>query len=177
MNSPETLNPCVSLLNYLWKIVTGDEKWIMYNNRKCTHSWVDPGQPTTSTPERPSVHLVGYKTCAVLLTPLPGETVTTECYFRQLIKLKDHLPDKEVGRSFCCMTTLGLTLLLVLSCEILPYAAYSVDLNSLSRCGFYCLQADVESESYPSDGRRENILMIELHFVYYGNKLKLWKKD
>uniref|UniRef100_A0A1I7WI42 WW domain-containing protein n=1 Tax=Heterorhabditis bacteriophora TaxID=37862 RepID=A0A1I7WI42_HETBA len=105
-NSPETalaasLIPCVSLLarqrkkNYLWKIVTGDEKWIMYNNRKCTHSWVDPGQPTTSTPERPSVHLVGYKTCAVLLTPLPGETVTTECYFRQLIKLLHAMEQKR----------------------------------------------------------------------------------
>uniref|UniRef100_A0A1I7WI01 DDE-1 domain-containing protein n=1 Tax=Heterorhabditis bacteriophora TaxID=37862 RepID=A0A1I7WI01_HETBA len=69
----------------------------MYNNRKCTHSWVDPGQPTTSTPERPSVHLVGYKTCAVLLTPLPG-------------------------------------------CEILPYAAYSVDLAPSDNHLFWSIQ-------------------------------------
>uniref|UniRef100_A0A1I7WR11 C-type lectin domain-containing protein n=1 Tax=Heterorhabditis bacteriophora TaxID=37862 RepID=A0A1I7WR11_HETBA len=48
------LNSCISLLasnerrtsigNY-----TDDEKWIMYNNTKRTYSWVDPGQPTTST--------------------------------------------------------------------------------------------------------------------------------
>uniref|UniRef100_A0A1I7WHB1 HTH_48 domain-containing protein n=1 Tax=Heterorhabditis bacteriophora TaxID=37862 RepID=A0A1I7WHB1_HETBA len=42
------LNICISLLarqrkkNFLWKIVTGDEKWIMYDNPKRTHSWVDP---------------------------------------------------------------------------------------------------------------------------------------
>uniref|UniRef100_A0A1I7XHQ9 Cyclic nucleotide-binding domain-containing protein n=1 Tax=Heterorhabditis bacteriophora TaxID=37862 RepID=A0A1I7XHQ9_HETBA len=37
------------------KIVTGDVKWIMYNNRKHTHSWIDPGQSTTSTP-KPNTH-------------------------------------------------------------------------------------------------------------------------
>uniref|UniRef100_A0A1I7XCQ9 SET domain-containing protein n=1 Tax=Heterorhabditis bacteriophora TaxID=37862 RepID=A0A1I7XCQ9_HETBA len=66
------LNPCVSLLarqrkkNYLWKIVTADKKWIIYNNPKHTHSWGDPGQSTTSTAQRPSVHLVGHEACAVL---------------------------------------------------------------------------------------------------------------
>uniref|UniRef100_A0A1I7XQR4 SSD domain-containing protein n=1 Tax=Heterorhabditis bacteriophora TaxID=37862 RepID=A0A1I7XQR4_HETBA len=55
------LNICISLLarqrkkNFLWKIVTGDEKWIMYDNPKRTYSWVDPGQPTTST-AKPSTH-------------------------------------------------------------------------------------------------------------------------
>uniref|UniRef100_A0A1I7WVR3 WWE domain-containing protein n=1 Tax=Heterorhabditis bacteriophora TaxID=37862 RepID=A0A1I7WVR3_HETBA len=63
------LNICISLLarqrkkNFLWKIVTGDEKWIMYDNPKHTHSWLDPGQQTTST-ANPSVHLVGYEGCA-----------------------------------------------------------------------------------------------------------------
>jgi len=28
---------------FLWKIVTGDKKWIMYDNPKCIHSWIDPG--------------------------------------------------------------------------------------------------------------------------------------
>uniref|UniRef100_A0A1I7WA03 WW domain-containing protein n=1 Tax=Heterorhabditis bacteriophora TaxID=37862 RepID=A0A1I7WA03_HETBA len=65
MNTPKTplrrLNSCISLLarqrkkNFLWKIDTGDEKWIMYDNPKRTHSWVDPGQPTTST-AKPNTH-------------------------------------------------------------------------------------------------------------------------
>uniref|UniRef100_A0A1I7XS11 HTH_48 domain-containing protein n=1 Tax=Heterorhabditis bacteriophora TaxID=37862 RepID=A0A1I7XS11_HETBA len=56
------LNICISLLarqrkkNFLWKIVTGDEKWIMYDNPKHTHSWVDPGQQTTST-AKPNIHV------------------------------------------------------------------------------------------------------------------------
>uniref|UniRef100_A0A1I7WYM7 Aspartate--tRNA ligase, cytoplasmic n=1 Tax=Heterorhabditis bacteriophora TaxID=37862 RepID=A0A1I7WYM7_HETBA len=45
MNSPKTKN-------FLWKIVTGDKKWIIYGNPKRTYSWVDPGQPTTSTPKK-----------------------------------------------------------------------------------------------------------------------------
>uniref|UniRef100_A0A1I7WHD0 Mariner Mos1 transposase n=1 Tax=Heterorhabditis bacteriophora TaxID=37862 RepID=A0A1I7WHD0_HETBA len=55
------LNICISLLarqrkkNLLWKIVTGDKKWIMYDNPKHAHSWVDPGQPTTST-VKPNTH-------------------------------------------------------------------------------------------------------------------------
>uniref|UniRef100_A0A1I7XBU1 Reverse transcriptase n=1 Tax=Heterorhabditis bacteriophora TaxID=37862 RepID=A0A1I7XBU1_HETBA len=88
-NIGRRLNICISLIarqrkkNYLWKIVTGDEKWIMYNNRKCTHSWVDPGQPTTSTPERPSVCL------GVMFFELlqPGETVTASRYGSQMTDL------------------------------------------------------------------------------------------
>uniref|UniRef100_A0A1I7WNM9 HTH_48 domain-containing protein n=1 Tax=Heterorhabditis bacteriophora TaxID=37862 RepID=A0A1I7WNM9_HETBA len=55
-----------SFKNFLWKIVTGDEKWIMYDNSKHAHSWVDCRLPTTSTEKSPSVHLVGHEACAVL---------------------------------------------------------------------------------------------------------------
>jgi len=40
---------------FLHKIITGDEKWILYDNPKRRKSWVDPGQPSTSTP-KPSIH-------------------------------------------------------------------------------------------------------------------------
>ena len=37
---------------FLWKIVTGDEKWIYFNNPKRKYHWADPGEPTASTSER-----------------------------------------------------------------------------------------------------------------------------
>ena len=38
--------------SFSWKIVTGDEKWIYYDNSKRTKYWVDPVQPTISTPKQ-----------------------------------------------------------------------------------------------------------------------------
>ena len=38
--------------SFLWHIVTGDEKWIYYDNPKRKKSWVNPGQPSTLQPKR-----------------------------------------------------------------------------------------------------------------------------
>jgi len=35
--------------SFLHRIVTGDEKWIYFENPKCKRSWVTPGEPSTST--------------------------------------------------------------------------------------------------------------------------------
>ncbi|GFU63742.1 mariner Mos1 transposase [Trichonephila clavipes] len=35
--------------SYLHRIVTGDEKWIYFENLKRNRSYVDPGQPSKST--------------------------------------------------------------------------------------------------------------------------------
>jgi len=37
--------------DFLHKIITGDEKWSLYNKLKRRKSWIDPGQPSTSTPK------------------------------------------------------------------------------------------------------------------------------
>jgi len=41
--------------DFLHKIITGDEKWILYDNPKRRKSWVDLGQPSTST-AKPNIH-------------------------------------------------------------------------------------------------------------------------
>ena len=57
-NKNDRLEKCLNLNNkqhrkfFLWKIMTGDEKWIFYDNPKKRKHYVDPGQPTTSTPKR-----------------------------------------------------------------------------------------------------------------------------
>jgi len=37
--------------DFLHKIITGNEKWILDDNPKRRKSWVDSGQPSTSTPK------------------------------------------------------------------------------------------------------------------------------
>jgi len=74
------------------RIVTGDEKWIFFENPKRKKSWIDSGALFTST-ARPN--RFGRKTKSVfggtrrvyykLLKP--GETVNTKRYQQQLIDL------------------------------------------------------------------------------------------
>jgi len=35
--------------DFLHKIITGNEKWILYDNSKYRKSWIDPDQPSTSS--------------------------------------------------------------------------------------------------------------------------------
>ncbi|CAK9811516.1 Mariner Mos1 transposase [Anthophora quadrimaculata] len=41
--------------DFLQKIVTGDEKWVLYDNPKRRKSWVHPSEPSTST-AKPNIH-------------------------------------------------------------------------------------------------------------------------
>jgi len=77
----------------LHRIVTGDEKWIFFENPKRKKSWVDPGASSTSITR---LNRFGRKMLCVwwekgvvyyeLLKP--GETVNTKRY-QQLIDLID----------------------------------------------------------------------------------------
>ena len=48
----EILFDCFKRKSFWHRIVTGDEKWIYFDNPKREKSWVDPGQPSTSQPLR-----------------------------------------------------------------------------------------------------------------------------
>ena len=66
--------------SFLHRIVTGDEKWIHYDNTKRKKSYVKPGQPSTA---KPNIHGAKVMLCiwlgqkGVLYYELlkPGETV------------------------------------------------------------------------------------------------------
>lgn len=153
-NKSDRLKISLSLLarhrkkSFLWRIVTGDEKWVYFENPVRKRSWVNPGQPSTSTPKQ-EIHGKKVLLCmwwdikGLLFYELldPGETVTSERYSNQLIKLNDKI--KEL-RSFSGHSERKIMLLhdnarphiasytkntiLELGWEVLPHPAYSPDL-------------------------------------------------
>jgi len=88
--------------DFLHKIITGDEKRILYDNPKRRKSWVDPGQPSTSTP-KPNIHAKKALLCIwrdwkdVLYYELlqPRETITADRYQQQLTNVSDALKEKK----------------------------------------------------------------------------------
>lgn len=87
---------------FLHRIVTGDEKWIRYDNPKRRKAWVKPGEPSTST-AKPNIHgsklmlCIWWDQLGVIYYELlkPNETITADRYRRQLIKLSQALKDKR----------------------------------------------------------------------------------
>ena len=87
--------------HFLNRIVTGDEKWIFFENPKRRKSWVDLGQPSTSTA---SPNRFGKKTMlciwwdqkGVVYHKLlePGETINTIFYYQQMMNLNHALIEK-----------------------------------------------------------------------------------
>jgi len=82
--------------------VTGDEKWIYFENPKCKRSWVTPGEPSTSTARpnrygRKTMLCVWWDQKDVIYYELlkPGETINTERYRQQMINLNQALCEKQ----------------------------------------------------------------------------------
>ena len=107
-NKNERIDTCHSLLvkhhkkSFLHKIITGDEKWIYFDNPKREKSYVDLGQPSTSTPKR-EIHGDKVMLCVwwdwkgILYYELlqQRQTVTAERYCEQLNRLNEILDEKR----------------------------------------------------------------------------------
>lgn len=170
------VDTCLSLLSrhkkksFLWKLVTGDEKWVYYENPKRRKHWVDPGQPTTSTPKRnvfgkKILLCIWWDEWGVLYYELlkPGETVTGERYSCQLKKLADEINSKRrfagqkprpvilqhdnarPHRSSIVHHTIN-----DLQWEVLPHPAYSPD---LAPCDFHLFRS---LQNYLADKHLQN---------------------
>jgi len=88
--------------SFLHRIVTGDEKWIYFENPKRSKSWVSPGEPSTSSAKpnrygRKAMLCVWWDQKGIIYYELlkPGETVNTERYQQQMIKLNQVLRQKR----------------------------------------------------------------------------------
>lgn len=88
--------------SFLHRIVTGDEKWVFFANPQRKKSWVDPGQPSTSTAKpdrfgRKMMLCVWWDQEGVVYRELlkPGETVDAHRYHQQLTKLHEAMCNKR----------------------------------------------------------------------------------
>ncbi|GFV23293.1 mariner Mos1 transposase [Trichonephila clavipes] len=88
--------------SYLHRIVTGDEKWIYFENPKRNRSYVDPGQPSKSTARpnrfgRKTMLFIFWDKKGLIYYELlkPGETVNTDRYKQQLLNLSDAILEKR----------------------------------------------------------------------------------
>lgn len=87
---------------FLHRIVTGDEKWIHYDNPKKKKSWGPPGHASTST-AKPNIHgkklmlCIWWDQLGVVYYELlkPNETITGALYRTQLMRLSRVLKEKR----------------------------------------------------------------------------------
>nr|QXJ78550.1 putative DD34D transposase [Kaburagia rhusicola] len=87
---------------FLHRIVTGDEKWVHYDNPKRRKSWGKPGHASTST-AKPNIHGAKVMLCiwwdqlGVIYYELlkPSETITGDRYRTQLMRLSRALKEKR----------------------------------------------------------------------------------
>ena len=88
--------------SFLHRVVTGDEKWIHYDNPKKKKSWGPPGHASTST-AKPNIHGKKLMLCIwwdqldVVYYELlkPNETITGALYRTQLMRLSRVLKEKR----------------------------------------------------------------------------------
>ena len=88
--------------SFLHRIVTGDEKWIYFQNPKRKKSWVDPAQSSISSSRpnrfgRKMMLCVWWDQESVIYYELlkPSETVNAHRYHQQLIRLHRVLREKR----------------------------------------------------------------------------------
>ena len=102
--------------SFLHRIVTGDEKWIHYDNPKSKKLYVKPGQPAKST-AKSNIHgvkvmlFIWWDQKGVLYYELlkPGETINGERYRTQLIRLKrdgKFDPTRLIAQTLPLLTTI-----------------------------------------------------------------------
>lgn len=88
--------------SFLHRIVTGDEKWIYFENPKRQRLWVSPGEagPSTARPNRfgrKTMLCVWWDQTGIVYYELlkPGETVNAARYSQQMVDLNHALTEKR----------------------------------------------------------------------------------
>lgn len=176
INVLQRLNTCSFLKSrfkkkdFLHKIVTGDEKWVYFDNPVNEKQWLDPNQPAKHVPKR-DIHgkkvllCVWWDMKGVVHYELldQGQTINADRYSKQLRKVQREL---EVKRPFSGHGPRPVILLhdnarphvaihtqkviSSLGWEVLPHPAYSPDLAPTDYHLFRSLQHSLSGNTFNS---------------------------
>jgi histone-lysine N-methyltransferase SETMAR len=183
-NLNQRLTTCISHLarykkkDFLWKIVTGDEKWIYYTNSHNKKQWSSPGQTTLATPrtnrlEKKVMLCVWWDMKGILYYELlePGQTVNAQHYSQQLRRLNEKILEKRSGpghgnrkvillhdnaRPHVAISTQNI--ILELGWEVMPHSAYSPDLAPSDYHLFRSLEHTLRGMSFETRKDIQNCL-------------------
>lgn len=174
-NLKDRLNACETLLNrnntdpFLKRLVTGDEKWILYDNFKRKRSWSKVGEPP-STSVKASLHPKKVMLCVwwdfkgIILYELLSEkeTINSDKYCSQISELKQAIEQKQPAlanrkgivlqqdnaRPHVSLATRNK--LAELKFDVLVHPPYSPDLAPSDYHLFRSLQNSLGGKSFPS---------------------------
>ena len=154
---------------FLHRVVTGDEKWIYYDNPKRKKSWVKPGQAVASTPKR-NIHgsklllCIWWDQLGVVYYELlqPNQTITGDLYRLQLMRLSRELKEKrpqynerhdkvilQHDNARPHVASAVKTYLETLKWEVLPHPPYSPDIASSDYHLFRSMQSALTGSASP----------------------------
>lgn len=129
--------------DFLYKIITGDENWVLCDNPKRRKSWVNPGESSTST-SKPNIHAkkvllsIWWDMKGVMHYELlnPGQIVIAEYYINNLFictmcwSKRDFILAVETNKWFCSTITYRphiaketKDVIYILGWEVLPHTA------------------------------------------------------
>lgn len=183
VNRNQRITICNSLLSrqnsipFLERIVTGDEKWVLYLNLKRRPQWLNKGDTPQPTP-KPDLHpkkvmlSIWWNFKGIIHFELlpANQTITSEVYCAQLERLSQVLKEKEPAlvnrkgvilhhdnaRPHCSRITLEK--LRELGWEVLPQPSYSPDISPSDFHLFRSLQNFLAGKKFKNEELLKNAL-------------------
>lgn len=162
---------------FLSRLITGDEKWIRYNNQVRKRAYVQPGTSAPTLP-KPDLHQKKLMLCLWwdIKGPVyyellkPGQTITADRYIQQLVKLNEAITKKrpalanrkgivfhqDNARPHVAMATQQK--LIELNWEVLDHPPYSPDIAPSDYYLFRSLQNFLNEKKFTSDSQVSSAL-------------------
>nr|KAF6281895.1 hypothetical protein mPipKuh1_010196 [Pipistrellus kuhlii] len=169
---------------FLKRLITGDEKWVVYNNIKRKRSWSRPGEPTQAT-SKADIHQKkvllsvwwDYKGIVYFELLPPNRTINSDVYIEQLTKLNNAVEEKrpeltnrkgvvfhhDNARPHTSLVTRQK--LMELGWDVLPHPPYSPDLAPSDYFLFRSLQNSLNGKNFNNDDDVKSYLI-----QFFANK-------